>query len=153
MTVFRMTAFALLVAVGTVGATASMANDDAIKYRQSVFKAIGGHMTAMATIVKTGAGDIKDVAAHANAMAAMAAVAPSIFPDGSGPMDGTTRAKAEIWDKPAEFKAVLDAFKAEADKLAAVAASGDKGDIGKQLGALGKNGCKACHDNFRAPKS
>lgn len=153
MTVFRMTAFALVAALGTVGATASMAGDDAIEYRQSVFKAIGGHMTAIATIVKTDAGDVKDVAAHANAMAAMAAITPSIFPEGSGPMDGTTRAKAEIWDKPAEFKAVLDAFKTEADKLVTAAASGDKREIGKQLGALGKNGCKACHDGYRAPKS
>jgi cytochrome c556 len=64
-------------------------------------------------------------------------------------MDGKTEAKMAIWEKPEDFKKVLMSFVAEADKLAEVAKGGDKGAIGAQLGALGKNGCKACHDGFR----
>ncbi len=149
----RFTAIAVAGAITVLSATVSFASEDAIKYRQNIFKAIGGHTTAIATIVKTDAGDVKDVVAHANAIAALAAITPSIFPENSGPMDGQTRAKAEIWEKPEDFKAVLDAFKREADKLAEVAATGDERAIGQQLGALGRDGCKACHDGYRAPKS
>ncbi len=134
------------------GTTAVSAGEDDIKYRKATMKAVGGHMTAIATILKTGAGDIKDVAIHANAMAGLAKIAATAFPEGSGPMDGETEAKMDVWEKPEEFKKVTMAFITEADKLAAVGGSGDKSAIGAQLGALGKNACKACHDGFREKK-
>ena len=41
------------------------------------------------------------------------------------------------------------AFVAETEKLAAAAKTGDKAAIGAQIGAVGKNTCKACHDGFK----
>ena len=67
-------------------------------------------------------------------------------------MDGETEATMAIWEKPEDFKKVTMAFIAESEKLAQVAGSGDKAAIGAQLGALGKNACKACHDDFREKK-
>ena len=132
-----------------IGASTLSAGEDDIKYRKAAMKAVGDHMTAIATILKTDAGDMKDIAIHANAMAGLAKITATSFPEGSGPMDGKTETKMDVWEKPEEFKKVTMAFIAEADRLVAAAGTGDKSAIGAQLGALGKNGCKACHDGFR----
>lgn len=137
--------------IGT-SATAAFAGEAEIKYRQEIFKAVGGHMTAMATILKTDAGDMSHMEAHANAMLDLAKISHSIFPDGSGPDAGKTRAKANIWTDADDFRKVVMAFEEHAGKLAMAAKTGDKGQIGAALGGLGKNGCKACHDNYRAEK-
>ena len=136
----------------SISTTAAFAGEDEIKYRQAIFQSVGGHMTAMATILKTNAGDIKDIGTHADALLAMAKIAPSIFPEGSGPDAGKTRAKANIWSDAGGFKKVLASFQENAEKLAMAAKSGDKGTIGAALGGLGKNGCKACHDTYRTEK-
>lgn len=135
-----------------LASSASFAGEAEIKYRQEIFKAVGGHMTAMATILKTDAGDMSHIAAHANAMLDLAKISHSIFPEGSGPDAGKTRAKANIWTDADDFKKVVMAFEEHAGKLAMAAKSGDKGAIGAALGGLGKNGCKACHDDYRAEK-
>lgn len=135
-----------------IGASTVSAGEDDIKYRKATMKAVGGHMTAIATILKTDAGDMKDVAIHANAMAGLAKITATSFPEGSGPKDGKTETKMDVWEKPEEFKKMTMAFITEAEKLAAVGGSGDKAAIGAQLGALGKNSCKACHDGFREKK-
>jgi len=131
--------FAIAAAVViTASATTAFAGEDEIKYRQEIFKAVGGHMTAMATILKTDAGDMKHIEAHANAMLDLAKMAPSIFPEGSGPDAGKTRAKANIWTDAGDFKKVVMAFEENAGKLAMAAKTGDKGAIGAALGGLGK---------------
>jgi len=147
-TLFSMIAAGLLV----TSAGAAFAGEDAITYRKSVMKAVGGHMKSMALIVKGKAGDMKDIAAHASAMAGLAHASATSFPDDSTPLDGKTEALPAVWDKPEDFKKVSMAFITEAEKLAAAAKTGDKGAIGAQLGALGKNACKACHDDFREKK-
>jgi len=147
---FKKTLFSIFAAgVLVTSAGIASASEDDITYRKSVMKAVGGHMKAMSLIVKGQAGDMKDLAAHASAMSGLAHASMSAFPEKSSQMDGKTEAKMAIWEKPEDFKKVLMSFVAEADKLAEVAKGGDKGAIGAQIGALGKNGCKACHDNFR----
>ena len=133
-------------------ASPDFTGEAAIKYRKAVMKAVGGHMGAMGSILKEGDG-LGSIADHAAAMAALAKItAAEAFPQKSGPMDGETEALPAIWEKPDDFKKVTMAFVAEAEKLAEVAKGGDKAAIGAQLGALGKNGCKACHDDFRQKK-
>lgn len=133
----------------SVTAASAFAGEADIKYRQAIFKAVGGHMTAMATILKTDAGDMKNMSMHADNMLQLAKIAPTIFPEGSDALEGKTGAKDNIWSEPEAFKKVLAAFEENAAKLAMAAKTGDKGQIGAALGGLGKNGCKACHDNFR----
>ena len=123
----------------------------AIKYRKAVMKAVGGHMGSMGETLKNG-DSLGAVAQHAAAMADLAKMSADVFPENSGPLDGKTEALPAIWDKPEDFKKVTMAFVAEAEKLAAVAKTGDKAAIGAQLGALGKNACKACHDDYREKK-
>jgi len=144
-------AIALSVAFAQSAIADGHAGAGAIKYRQAVMKAVGGHMGAMATILG-GGGSMADFKGHAHAMAELAKVSQNIFPKGSDQMAGNTGAKDEIWDQPAEFKKVLAAFESNAAALAKAADSGDKGKIGAAMGGLGKGSCKACHEGFRAKK-
>lgn len=141
-------AAAVAAAVGGVMASAH-ADEGAIKYRQAVMKAVGGHMGAMGGILKGEGGEMGHFQAHASAMADLAEISPDIFPEESDKMAGDTKAKMEIWEKPDEFKKVVAAFQDRAKALESAAESGDKGKIAEALGALGKNACKACHDDFR----
>ncbi|MEQ9199188.1 MAG: cytochrome c, partial [Rhodospirillales bacterium] len=112
MVTFQKTA-AALIAVSTllVGITAaSAAGEDDIKYRQTNYKAVGAHLGAMAAILKGEVPHKDQLAGHADALAMIAKNAPSLFPEGSGPDAGDTKAKAEIWSDPEGFKKVLDGF-------------------------------------------
>jgi cytochrome c556 len=144
----------LVLALGLIAVTGTSVWADAgdIGYRQKVMKAVGGHMGAMASILKGQGGSMKDIAVHAGAMAELARISQSVFPDDSTSMEGKTQALDAIWDKPDAFAKVNKAFQMEAEKLAKLAKGGDKGAIAAQLGALGKNGCKACHTDFREKK-
>jgi len=147
-----LTVFALSVAIAPMAQADSHGGAGAIKYRQAVMKAVGGHMGAMATILGGAGGNMADFKGHAHAMAELAKISQNIFPEGSDQMAGNTGAKNEIWDQPAEFKKVLTAFASNAGALAKAAESGDKGQIGAAMGALGKGSCKACHEGFRVKK-
>ena len=128
------------------------AGEGAIKYRQSVMKAVGGHTAAIATILKGLGGNKADLKGHAHALAELAKIAQNVFPDDSTLLDGVTRAKDDIWDKPDEFKAVLNAFETESAKLAKIAQTADADAFGAQFTALGKKACATCHKNFREKK-
>jgi len=74
---------------------------------------------------------------------------PDLFPRGS--LAGNSRAKPEIWAKWSEFtKHPANVTKA-AQELAAAAKAGDVASIDVKFKALGE-ACKACHNDFRAPK-
>lgn len=140
-----------IIAAGVLVTSAGIAtaSEDDITYRKSVMKAVGGHFKAIALITKGQAGDMKNLAMHADALAGLAMAAPTAFPEGSGPMDGKTAALPAIWEKPDDFKKVLMAFAGETAKLAELAKGGDTAAIGAQIGAVGKNACKACHDDYK----
>ena len=55
------TIFSIAIAAAVLsGASTVSAGEDDIKYRKAAMKAVGGHMTAIATILKTDAGDMID---------------------------------------------------------------------------------------------
>ncbi len=59
-----------------------------------------------------------------------------------------TRAKPEVWSKPAEFKQAQDKYLASVDKLVEVAGSADMPAISAAVDAVQKS-CKSCHEQFR----
>ena len=146
---------ATTLALGIVAATAGtvFAGPGDITYRQKVMGAVGGHMGAMATIIKGQGGSMKDFAMHADAMAGLARAAQGAFPKDSTKMEGKTEALDAIWEKPQEFAKVSKDFLVYAEKLAAAAKGGDKAAMGAAMGELGKNACKACHTSFREKKN
>ena len=133
--------------------TSSPAHADgasAIKYRQAVMASIGGHMRAMVAILRGSAGDPADLTLHAEGMAALAGLGDRLFPAGSGSAAGKTAALPRIWTEPDVFRAATDLFRAETKTLAILARVGDLAGVRRQLGVVGKTGCKACHVGFRA---
>ncbi len=97
--------------------------------------------------------DVDMATTHANNLLMLTRVdVGSLYPAGSSKeeMPGKTRALKKIWDT---YPAVVEKSKAWKDAVAAMAAvAGDGVDaIRATAGALG-NGCKGCHDNFRAEK-
>jgi cytochrome c556 len=106
-------------------------------------------MGALAAIAKGEVPYTSHAAGHATSVAAIGKIAGDLFPDGSDM--GETRALPAIWEQSDKFAQAVQAFQAQSAKLAEVAASGDRGALGAQLGAVGKT-CGGCHKPFRKEK-
>ena len=146
-------ALAAGLAMGLAGqGFAADSSEAAVKYRQSVMKAIGGHMGSIAAVVKGEVSHGAHVANHARGIKDMSLIVPDIFPSNSTYDDyDKTNALPEIWKEPAKFKKAIEGFQQAAAKFAQVAESGDQGAIAAGLGQLGKS-CGGCHKPFRHKK-
>ncbi len=126
--------------------------ENVIKYRQSVMKAIGGHMGGIVGVVKGEVSYVDDVVVHARGINAMSKLLVGIFPKGTGQMESAkSRALPAIWDDFSKFEAAAKALEIESAKMIEVAASRDVGAIGAQLKNMGK-ACGGCHKPFRQKK-
>jgi cytochrome c556 len=125
--------------------TCVAADQGAIDYRQAVYKSIGGHMSAIAGVLKRDVPHGADLAVHAAGVAALAPLTRHLFPPGSD--GGRTRARAAVWEDPFAFAERREAF------IAAAAAFGttDASDMEAFVDAFRMVGgtCKACHDDFK----
>jgi cytochrome c556 len=139
------------VAIG-FGTVAVVAQDKAaeIKERRDTMKRQGADFKAIQNYVK----GLGDQASAEKAIADLEAIAPKIvtlFPEGTG-MDafpGKTGAKPVIWKEWDKFKAIPPELAGYEQKLAAAIKSGDKTAVGAALANAGKNGCGACHSDYR----
>lgn len=129
-----------------VGGTVVADPEAEAKYRHDVMEAIGGHMSSMGVILRNGIHG-EDLLAHAEAISAMAKIAPNIFPEGSKTAESD--ALDAIWEDPEGFNEALEKFGEAADGMAVAAKTGDMGKIGAAIKALGGS-CKGCHDNYSA---
>ena len=145
---FRILAVAAVLSFTAVGAAVASDSGE-IKYRKSVMKAVGGHMNAMVGIAKGETANKGDMLDLAKGMLALAKISQNVFPKGSDELGGETKALSKIWDAPDHFKKVNMAFLDHAKTLVSAAESGDPKKLGAALGALGKNACKACHDDYK----
>ncbi|HWA46463.1 MAG TPA: cytochrome c [Hypericibacter adhaerens] len=142
---------ALAVGIAASHSNRSAADTPVVQQRQALMKEMGKQMGIINDFLQKGAGDAAGAQAAADTIHADAAKIPDLFPQGTSINDnvGKTGAKPEIW-------ANFDSFKAAAAKLAELsatastaAAGGDKAALGDAFGAMGKNGCGGCHQNFR----
>lgn len=122
---------------------------DAIEARKAVFKdykKVFGKQ--MGDVMKGKAPYNKDeFAALAKQMAELSQKAWTHFPANSA--EGDTSARAEIWSKPAEWKAEIATHEKAAAALASAAAgASDLAQVRPIFGALQKT-CKSCHDQFK----
>ncbi|BBB31020.1 c-type cytochrome [Neptunomonas japonica] len=121
--------------------------EDAIEYRQGVFKTIKWNFGPMVGMVKGKIDfDAADFSRRADLVAVLAKMPGEGFIEGSDM--GDTDAKSEIWENKAEFDKGMDALAENAAALAVAAQSGDMSVIKPAFGQLGKT-CKGCHDDFR----
>ncbi len=121
--------------------------EDAIKYRQGVFRVIGWNFGSMAAMVKGKKPYNAEVfARNAEIVAFMSKLPLEGFTPGSE--TGDTKAKPEIWLDMDDFKAKLEKMQQEVDALAKVAKTENFDNSKAQLGEAGQ-ACKACHDKYR----
>ena len=120
-----------------------------LSYRQSVFAVIGANFGPMSSMIK---GEMPWDDAMFQGFADDLATASHLdiargFPAGSE--GGRTRAKPKLWENMDDFKSKLADLERESDKLAVVAASGNKKAILQQFQKTGGT-CKNCHDEYKS---
>ena len=118
------------------------ADEGAADYRHHTMEAIGGHTTAVFDILQGKVPHMAHLAVHASAIAELAAIADTLFPEGS---EGGN-AKADIWEQPEAFAERMQAFQKAAPAFRDAVTGG--GEIGPAAQALG-GACKGCHDHYK----
>ena len=111
-------------------------------YRDHTMEAIGGHMQALSDILRGKVPHEGHLAVHADALASLAEITPTLFPAGSVGGD----ALPAIWENPDDFAKRLDDFREAGASLRAAVETG--GDVMTATRALGQS-CKGCHDSYR----
>ena len=147
---------ALLVAA-TLPASAADDPANVVKYRQTLMKATGAHLGMVASVVKGEVSFTDEIPGNAAALVTISQMLVSnlqqLFPEGTDEAGGfETAALPAIWQNWSGFEAAATKFEEEVTKFAEVAQGGDMATIGPALGALGKNGCGGCHEDFRKKK-
>lgn len=93
--------------------------------------------------------NVTSMKAPATAIAVTSRKLANMWPEGSG--GSSTRAKSEIWDKMADFKAKMMNMQNAADKLVSATGVADLGVAKSAFSGVGRT-CGACHKLFRKPK-
>ena len=125
---------------------------DLINYRKGVMKAVSGHAKALKSIAKGKVERKADLKAHARAMVELATMSATLFPKGTGPETGKTRALPAIWEKKAEYDKINDDWLKAAKSMDAAADAGNWAAANKAIDELSK-ACGACHKKFRKKKA
>ncbi len=124
---------------------------DMMHQRHEDMETFGDETKTIGKELKSSSPDITKIQKSAAKIAELAPKIQALFPAGTGPDVGKTRAKAEIWQKPEDFALKTHDLETAANQFNVAAKSGDLGQISATFDALGKS-CKACHDLYRAPK-
>jgi cytochrome c556 len=119
--------------------------------RHEAMEGLGKAMKGLHRQLESGKPDINSVRQQTGLMAAAAPKIPNMFPAGTGPEAGKTRAKPEIWAQHDQFVQKAKAFETAALTIDAAAKAGDLNKVMAAHDAVDK-ACKACHDQFRAPE-
>jgi cytochrome c556 len=141
-------------AAATSNLQARVSAGDATKImhkRHEAMEGLGKAMKALHRELESGKPDINVVRQQTATMANAAPKIPNLFPEGTGPDVGKTRAKPEIWTQHDQFLRKAKDFQSSAQVIDAAARSGDLNKVMASHDAVDK-ACKACHDQFRAPE-
>jgi cytochrome c556 len=133
---------AMVMAASTV-----LAAEGDVDYRKATMAAIGGHLRAAGTIVQGKVAHKADLKIHAAALRDLARSTEHIFDKSSA--TGDTKAKKEIWEKPAEFETVRKNFVTVAEAFATAAAGTDEAATRQAFAKVGE-ACRTCHSTYRS---
>jgi cytochrome c556 len=128
--------------------------EEIVKYRKNIMKAIGSHISVIASNVKGKVVIESDIIPHAKALylSISSINIEKTFPSNTSTNDNLkTRALPAVWEKPNEFTLAMNNSVKKADELLSAAETKDIKLIAKALGGLGKS-CGACHKIFRKEK-
>ena len=121
-----------------------------IAERQDNFEGIGDSFKLIREELETGTPDMLAIQNAAGDINTRLQRLPGLFPEGSSMEAGyDTEALAVIWEDPEGFEEAIQNAIARSEEMMAAAESGEPAAVGEQVGNLGMNGCKACHDKFR----
>jgi cytochrome c556 len=123
--------------------------EDIIKYRISVMKSYGAHMSAAARTVRGKVNFHNQLKLHADSIEATSKIIAELFPEDSD--FGETRAKEEVWSKPKEFSQAIKDNQQAAAAFSKTVAGGDKTKLADSFKML-TDSCKSCHETFRTEK-
>jgi cytochrome c556 len=129
--------------------TASVADTETayVKYRQSVMKAVGGNMAAIADVLKERLPLTGNVAAHARQLEIAGGLIEPAFE--REVLAGKTEARPEIWENWVDFVALAGQMTQRSRELAQVAGSADTRTLAAHFKALART-CGQCHRKFRS---
>ncbi len=129
--------------------------DNAIKYRQQMMKAVGGHTSAMVVILKGEVPHTEALKSHADGLAAATNPESLIAAfmqntDGKGSEENTSTGK--IWEDWARFEEAVQDLAAAAKEIQVAAAAGNLTEFDQLKPALEQ--CGFCHrkSGFRDKK-
>lgn len=134
-----------LVLAGTIAALAATPSQ-IIAERRAGYKHMGQNFKAMKDAIDAGA-PVEPLAAKAAEIVTWAKTIPTMFPPGTE-TGGGTHAKPAIWTDRAGFDKDAAALQAQAEKLEAVAKSGNKAAFAAQWKATA-HACGTCHQTYR----
>lgn len=120
--------------------------EDLIKYRRSVMKAIGGHMSATSLIVRGKVPYKAQLTQHVNALKVLSQDIPALFPEDSD--FGETHAKQEIWEEWDNFTKAADSAMKSTEILLKTVEAGNDSELPASFKKVGES-CKGCHKDFR----
>jgi cytochrome c556 len=128
----------------------------AVKERQELMKSIGGNAKTITDFLKESKGSKEEAQAAAAKIGELAGQIPEAFKVEASlsEMDavGKNRGKPEIWMNFEGFTQKAENLEDKSMALVSAFQGGDSGAIQTAFGDMGKNGCGACHDDFRGPK-
>ena len=139
-----------LIVTAVLLANAARADDDhehdsnEVKYRHAVMEAMGAQFGSLAMILNKRVDQTANLKVHAEALAATATVAGTLFPAGS---EGG-QALPIIWEEPDKFTAATDELVKMTAALATAAAGDDPKAVAKAFKAAGSS-CKGCHERYK----
>jgi cytochrome c556 len=148
-------AAAALISAGIAFVAPATAQDKmaVVTERQDLMKSNGRDAGKIAAFLQKGQGTADDVAKAAADIAAHAKKLPTLFVAGttSAELPGKTRAKPELITNKAKAEQYAATLGEKAMAVEAAAKGGDKQAIQAAFGAMSREACGACHNDFRGP--
>ena len=115
-----------------------------VKYRHAVMEAMSTQFGALAMIFTNRVDQAANLKVHADALAATATIAGTLFPAGS---EGG-EALPVIWEEPDKFAAAIEELQTSTAALADAAAGDDPAALAAAFKAAGAS-CKGCHERYK----
>jgi len=142
---------AACIAASTPAAWAANAADDAIEFRQGVFRALEWNFKEMGAMVQGRTPfDAERFALQAQRLAALAPMAAEGFVKGSEKGNEVqTRAGSKLWYQREHFDRLLQQLVERSAELASQAGPNPERDQVRPYFAKVAQTCKSCHDDYR----